>query len=134
MAAIKTIYLVDDDEDWRLLVKEAVNEAGIPVKVIEADNGQSLFKILQREVKNAIVILDVNMPVMNGLETLEALRASSHWGSLPIFLVSTSDSYDLALTAIRKGPTRFVTKPVHFNEFVSLVKELCTSCDAIAAR
>lgn len=124
MAAIKTIYIVDDDEDWRFLVKEAINEVGVPVAVIEADNGQELFKILQDEVSDAIVVLDVNMPIMNGLETLEALRKSSHWSSLPIYLVSSSSSEDLALAAREKDATKFITKPTYFNEYVELVKQL----------
>lgn len=126
MAAIKTIYIVDDDEDWRFLVKEAINEVGVPMDVIEAENGQELLKILQDEVSDAIVVLDVNMPIMNGLETLEALRKSSHWPSLPIYLVSSSNSEDLALAAREKGATKFVTKPTYFNEYVELVKQLCS--------
>lgn len=124
MNSVRTIYIVDDDEDWRFLVKEAINDVGVPVQVIEADNGRALFEILEHEVNGSILVLDVNMPIMNGLETLEALRNSTHWSSLPIYLVSTSNSYDLALTAQEKGATKFVTKPIHYDEYVKLVKEL----------
>lgn len=124
MTSVRTIYIVDDDEDWRFLVKEAINDVGVPVQVIEADNGRALFEILEHEVNGSILVLDVNMPIMNGLETLEALRNSTHWYSLPIYLVSTSNSYDLALTAQEKGATKFVTKPIHYDEYVKLVKEL----------
>jgi FixJ family two-component response regulator len=62
MATLRTIYLVDDDEDWRFLIKEAIASVGINAQVVEADNGQAFFNILDHEISNSVLLLDVNMP------------------------------------------------------------------------
>lgn len=128
MSRIKTIYLVDDDDDWRFLIKEAIQEVGISVEVLEADTGQALFEILQEDTSDAFLILDVNMPVMNGLETLKILRKSPDWSAMPVFLVSSSSDKSLSLLAQNLGATTFIPKPAHFDEYVALVQKIyaCT--------
>jgi CheY-like chemotaxis protein len=117
-------YLVDDDDDCRFLIKEAIQQIGISVEVLEAENGQALFDILQEEVDDAVLLIDVNMPVMNGLETIQALKKAPQWSSLRVFVFSSSDDQNLQQLVKQLGALKFYTKPGHFDEYINLIEDL----------
>lgn len=128
MASLKTIYLVDDDEDYRFLIKEAIADAGIDVQVIEADNGQAFFSILSYKISDSVLLLDINMPVMNGIETLSVLKNTPTWSTLPVIMMSSADEKSLPFSPKEAGVTKFITKPALFEDYVHLIKELDTYC------
>ncbi|MFK7963031.1 MAG: response regulator [Burkholderiaceae bacterium] len=91
-----SILLVDDDEIDRELVQRALRAAGIHNPVTTASNGLEALAILRGEDpqatlgRPAMVLLDLNMPQMNGFEFLEALRADSSLSGIVVFVLSTS--------------------------------------------
>lgn len=122
----KTVHLADDDEDDRMLIKDAINEADAQVKVVEAETGAQLIENIKKEesIEDAIVVLDMNMPGMNGLETVEAIRADPDLTQVPTVMMSTSSNPDLARKAVAAGVDEFVTKPSSFRGLVDFAKRI----------
>ncbi|MBE9463888.1 PleD family two-component system response regulator [Dyadobacter subterraneus] len=113
MIGDKIIHLADDDEDDRNMIKEALEEANADVYIIEAENGLELLRNIQdsEDLSETVVIVDMNMPSMNGLETIQALRSDPRCSSLPALVLTTSNDPKLKLEAIKAGANDFFTKP-----------------------
>ena len=74
------IFIADDDPDDILFLKEAFKEISKNIKITSAKNGQELLKFVQLVIPN-LIVLDINMPCMDGLDCLEELRRSKRLGS-----------------------------------------------------
>ncbi|MBO0929627.1 response regulator [Fibrella aquatilis] len=110
----KVIYLADDDDDDRMFMRKAITESGCQATIIEAENGQELIQLLQRqdaaeEIK--LVVLDMNMPLMTGLEALQAIRADKTLQHIPAIIISTSAEPELVREAYRNGINAYIKKP-----------------------
>lgn len=123
MPPFKTIYLVDNDEDWRFIIKNAIASSALDVKVVEADNGLAFLNILPEHVPHSVILMDINMPIMNGIETLHALKNNPDWASIPVMLMSSADERSIPSSTKELGAFKFVTKPIHFEEHLELVEE-----------
>jgi diguanylate cyclase (GGDEF)-like protein len=108
----KSVAIIADDEDLgRLLLGESVTAAGLE-SLAFADGAAALDAALKNDV--AIVLLDVDMPVMNGNEVCRRLRAEPRFGSTPIVMVTGHDDSDAIRRAFEAGATDFVAKPVNW--------------------
>lgn len=126
MHNLKTIFLADDDADDRFLIKEAIRKVDQEIKVIEAENGVELLSLMQESVEfqSTIVVLDMNMPKMNGLETLDAIRSNPHLSMIPAIMLSTSSDSSFARLAYKAGISLYLTKPDSFEAFIDLIQQL----------
>ena len=126
MVKSKTIYLTDDDSDDRMLLIDAIKSIDPGIVIIEAEGGKELLDILQSEVpdQQSLVILDVNMPKMNGLETLARLRCIPHLAWLPTVMLSTSSNSELKETAKRLGALNYFQKPTQLTDLLNLAHQL----------
>lgn len=122
----KTIYLADDDADDRFLMKEAAKEVDPDVKIIEAENGEELIAKIENPAipDPSMIVVDMNMPVMNGLETVEAIRSKPELDDVPAVMLSTSNDPKLAQKAIKSGADEVLVKPSTFKELIALVKRI----------
>ncbi|MHA4741932.1 response regulator [Dyadobacter sp. MSC1_007] len=122
MDNFKTIYLVDDDQDDRFFVKEAIQGTGTDANIIEVENGFDLLTLVQKiaDPSFSVIIIDMNMPKMNGLETVAAIRRDARLADIPVVMLSTSSNSSLIETAYTSGVSSFVTKPSTFEEFAQL--------------
>ncbi len=123
---LKVVYLADDDQDDRFFIRQAIREAGAQVRIIEAENGLELLELIQQEkhLQASLVLLDMNMPKMNGLETIAALRADVHFAKVPVVMISTSSHLSLVETAYQAGVDDFFVKPSSMEEFNTLGHKL----------
>jgi two-component system response regulator len=123
-----TILLVDDSPDDVALTLRAFRANRITNKVDVASDGAEALDYLLRESerrpKPVLILLDINLPKVSGLEVLRRIRTDERTRYLPVVVLSTSsedrdivESYDL-------GANSYVRKPVVFNEFVDAVKAL----------
>jgi CheY-like chemotaxis protein len=112
----KTILVVDDDEDIRELLKDALEDAGYVVRV--AENGREGLDSLQKLDHPCMVLLDLIMPVMTGNELYEAMQADPALASIPV-VVSTSDP--------RRAPAgaELLNKPVDLRTLMRVVERHC---------
>ncbi|MBO0936016.1 response regulator [Fibrella sp. HMF5335] len=110
----KIIYLADDDDDDRMFMRIAIKESGWQATIVETENGQELLQLLREqkateEIK--LVVLDMNMPLMTGLEVLRAIRADQALQFIPAVIISTSAEPDLVREAYRYGINAYIKKP-----------------------
>jgi len=124
MKSIKTIYLVDDDEDDLFLLQEAISELKLDVRVNTSLNGKDLLGLLNKDVKYALVLMDVNMPVMNGIETLRTIQQDPDLNHIRSIIMSTYNSEDLKKQALGYGAIQFVAKPPLYSGYLKLIEEI----------
>ncbi len=105
----KTILVVDDDAMNLRMAEMLLKKQGYDVK--KADSGQAALALLQEEAVD-LVLLDVEMPVMNGMETLDAIRARSEWAELPIAFLSSSEDMEQAVANGEYAVQGFIQKPI----------------------
>jgi len=122
----KTIYIVEDDIDDMLLISEAVKSADHNVKIISCEDGAELIEKIELSPNEqpSLILLDMNMPKMNGMETLEYIRSSPAFDHIPVVMLSTTDNFSLIESAYRAGVNTFYTKPVHYQDLKSIARQL----------
>ena len=108
------LYLVDDDEDDRMFLSGAVQEVIENVTIIEYNNGVDfLEKVLSDKslMGSVLVIVDMNMPRMTGLETIREFKANPNMANVPIVVISTSSNPELQEQAFAIGAAGYLIKP-----------------------
>jgi CheY-like chemotaxis protein len=122
-----SILLADDDPVDRELFIEGMNDTGTKFKVDEVENGEELLKHLSTtKYLPDLIILDLNMPVKDGRETLRELKSSEAYRHIPVFVLSTSNArFDVEL-AIHTGANLFLVKPHGYKEIVEMLSNLFT--------
>lgn len=104
------ILVVDDSAVMRSMIKKTILNSGVEVgEIYEAGNGQAGLEVLAAEWLD-ILFIDVNMPVMDGMEMLEKVRENSEYVDLPILIVSTESNPE-RIEIIQKMNAGFVHKP-----------------------
>lgn len=114
------IYLVDDDEDDIFLMKDALTTLIEDVDIIELSDGQSLLDNLDQPQQPALILLDMNMPKVNGLEALEQLKSNPKTQHIPVVMVSTTASKQHIRQAYQLGINAFITKPVSVDDYMMM--------------
>ena len=126
-----TILYVDDDMDDLLLISEAFEKYTDHLKVIHAASGKEglaiLDKMHQKGSLPCLVIIDINMPLMNGKEMLKKLRQQTRYEDLPVIMFSTSHATNDTEFA-KKHHAEFFSKPDSYSRLKSLVDEFVTRC------
>jgi CheY-like chemotaxis protein len=122
-----TVYIVDDDSDDRFLLREVIEEFG-KYKVVEFNGGSELLDSLGTGDihKVNLLFLDMNMPRMNGLETLRALRANPMFNSIPVVMFSTSMDTALIESAYAAGFDLCCSKPNSMGDLRSTISQVLT--------
>ena len=122
----KTVHLADDDEDDRMLFKEALQEANPGVTVVESQSGKELIENIKNadDLDDTIVVVDMNMPKMNGIETIKAIRDDKDIADVPTVMLSTSNNPDLKKKALEAGATDYFTKPNSFIALIDIAKKI----------
>lgn len=108
--AVKKVLVVDDSETIRLEVSRTLGQAGF--SVLEARDGAEGLATALKNPDLALLVLDVNMPVMNGLEMLERLRQNPTTADIPVLLMTTEAEDRLIERAKKAGAKGWFIKPV----------------------
>jgi CheY-like chemotaxis protein len=120
------ILLVDDDAMDRELFREALNSAGLQCRLSEASNGEEGLQVLRGQSLPDLVILDLNMPVKDGRQTLAEIKSDPALRSLPVCIMSTSSAHFDVSKAYESGANLFLVKPLDFRQLVEMVRTLVT--------
>jgi len=115
----KKILVVDDEEFIRSLMQNGLTENGF--EVITADNGFEAILAVE-DGKPDLVITDIMMPRLNGIDLLKALKNSDITRNIPVVLISALDEADMVQQGLDLGAVDFITKPFKMNEIVGKLR------------
>ena len=118
----KTVLLVEDAEDCRYMMRRLLEMSGY--RVIEAADGREAVECARRECPD-VVLMDLNLPVMDGISATRYIRQLEELCDVPIIAVSAYDSDDFYDAACRAGCNEYVTKPVDYMRLNSLLGRFC---------
>ena len=128
-----TILMADDDEDDRLLTQDALAESRVLNELHFVEDGVELLEYLERKGKvedksisprPGLILLDLNMPRMDGREALEAIKANPNLKGIPVVILTTSKQEEDMVKGYNLGAASYITKPVTFDGLVDLMKTL----------
>jgi two-component system chemotaxis response regulator CheY len=105
------ILVVDDSAAIRKILQRVLRQTGIPIGDIhEAGDGQQAIEIMKGH-KVHLVLSDINMPNMDGLQLLAALKASPEWAPIPVVMITTEGGETRVAEAVKLGAIGYVRKP-----------------------
>lgn len=119
---MRQVWIVDDDEEMSRAV-------GLMLKLLDCEvtsflNARSAAQALLAGKRPEVLILDINMPEVSGLDLLEFLRRRKEWKSLPIFMLSTEAADVTVDRALQLGANGYVTKPVTLEELERVIQQV----------
>ena len=105
------ILVVDDSAAIRKILQRVLRQTGMAIRtVVEAGDGQEALEVLKTQ-KVDLVLTDINMPKMDGLQFLAALRSTPQWSTLPVVMITTEGGEAKVSEAVRLGAVGYVRKP-----------------------
>jgi DNA-binding response OmpR family regulator len=123
------IYYADDDDDDIELFTEAVSmivkKGKEKITLNVYNNGELLLnKVSTITLQNSLILLDINMPKIDGIEVLRELRKSKKYESTPIVMFSTSSSNDIVMECWDNGANLYIIKPSKFTTLIELIEKV----------
>ena len=124
------VLLVEDNQLDMILARECFNEVAPSIDIYDTKNGSDALSFLRREGEFAdapipdLVLLDLNLPMMSGLEVLAALRNDEGLKHLPVLILTNSHSDEDILSTYRLQARSYIRKPVDFEQFVEMTRRI----------
>jgi two-component system chemotaxis response regulator CheY len=118
----KTILIIDDSVSLRQVVRMALQGAGF--EVVEAGDGQAALDLLDGRTVD-MTICDINMPVMNGIEFVKAVKEKPVYKFMPVLMLTTESSDKYKAEGRAAGAKAWMTKPFAPSQLVTAVQKLC---------
>ncbi len=129
----KIILLVEDNPSDVMLTRRALEKNKIANKLVVAEDGREALdyllcagKYAGRDVRDlpAVVLLDLKLPLIDGLEVLKEIRSNEFTRLLPVVILTSSDQEQDIITSYKLGANSYVRKPVDFTQFAEAVRTL----------
>jgi DNA-binding response OmpR family regulator len=134
MAAGKevTIVMVEDDEGHARLIEKNVRRAGVNNPIIPFVNGNSALDFILGEDRSGsvsegrylLILLDLNLPDMSGIDILDKVKANAHTKRLPVIILTTTDDEREIQRCYDLGANVYITKPVDYDSFAHAIRQL----------
>ena len=128
---MKTILLVEDNPDDVILTKRVFARSRIANHIVVAEDGAIALDCLfgkgafkGKRIVPELILLDLNMPKVSGLEVLEKLQADKELSLIPVVVMTTSVEDEDVLKSYKFGANSFIRKPVDFEQFTTAVEQL----------
>lgn len=128
-----TILMADDDDDDRMLTKEAMEESRVLNQLLFVEDGVELIAYLNGDGKYenrdqypmpGLILLDLNMPKMDGREALKLIKSDPRLRRIPVVILTTSKAEEDMVRGYDLGAASYITKPVTFSALVELMRTL----------
>jgi CheY-like chemotaxis protein len=126
MRSLRPIMLVEDDSVDAMTVKRAFSELKVQNDLIRAINGEAALNFLKGNLdkKPCVILLDLNMPKMNGIEFLKIVKADDELRPIPVVVLTTSKDDRDKIESFRACVAGYIVKPVDYRKFVEAMKIL----------
>ena len=106
-----TVLVVDDSSTVRKIIHRCLQKAELGIaEVCEAGNGQEALALLAQH-KVDVIVSDINMPQMDGIRLLSAIKESPQWKQIPVLIISTEAGAETVMDAVSAGAVGFIKKP-----------------------
>jgi len=124
--ATKLILLVEDDPDHELLTIRALKKSNIANEVRVARDGEEALNLLFSEdaILPQVILLDLKLPKIDGLEVLRRIRAGETTKFLPVVILTSSDEERDVVRSYQLGVNSYIRKPVNFSDFAEATRQL----------
>lgn len=122
----KLILLVEDDPDHELLTIRALKKSNIANEIRVARDGEEAIKLLFSEdaIQPQVILLDLKLPKVDGLEVLRRIRESDSTRMLPVVVLTSSDEERDVIRSYQLGVNSYIRKPVNFSDFAEATRQL----------
>lgn len=121
----RTVLLVEDDSVDQMTVKRAFRDAKITNRLDIAENGLEALDLLRGNAGlPCLILLDLNMPKMNGIEFLQELRKDEQLQGLPVVVLTTSREESDKIESFRLNVAGYMIKPVDYHQFVETIRTI----------
>ncbi|MBF0422561.1 MAG: response regulator [Magnetococcales bacterium] len=130
---LANVLLAEDNEPDQRMVQRGFARAKLAVRLYTVDDGEACLDFLyhrgafadaQSSPPPDLLLLDINMPRMDGLEVLRRIRADERLNTLPVVILTTSDQERDVVASYARGANAFITKPVEPSRFMETVRKL----------
>ncbi len=120
-----SFLFIEDDEIEVMKFKRSLKKLGFKHRILEAKNGEEALAVLKRkeELPN-VILLDLNMPKMNGLEFLKELKADEHLRYIPAIIVTTSNNHKDMLESYKLGIAGYIIKPLRYEDYIVKIQRV----------
>lgn len=127
-----TIVMVEDDEGHARLIEKNVRRAGVSNEIIPFTNGNAALDYILGEDRSGeniqnrymLILLDLNLPDMSGIDILERVKSNAHAKRLPVVILTTTDDEREIQRCYDLGANVYITKPVDYDSFANAIRQL----------
>lgn len=127
-----TIVMVEDDEGHARLIEKNIRRAGVANEILGFTNGTDALEFLlgadgtglNNQGRQLLVLLDLNLPDMTGIDILEKVKANEHTRRSPVVVLTTTDDQSEIQRCYDLGANVYITKPVDYDGFANAIKQL----------
>jgi CheY-like chemotaxis protein len=122
----KPILVVEDDQVDFMTIARAMKEIHVTNPLVHVENGEPALEYLRDPLnpKPSIVLLDLNMPVMNGIEFLHIIKQDPDLKRIPVIVLTTSEEQQDKLNSFNLGVAGYMAKPVDYKQFVNVIRSI----------
>lgn len=127
IATVCNILYADDDADDHYFLTESITSSGLPANIVSVGNGEEAIHYLQRtdpQSLPSLIVLDLNMPRLNGTQTLSYLKAHPQYAGIPVVMLSTSANTEDKKQCQQIGAASYFVKPRYMSGYETLVQAL----------
>jgi CheY-like chemotaxis protein len=124
---LPTILIVDDDEGHAILIRENLQAANLPNRIEHFSDGQAVldfFAAARPQADKYIVLLDIRMPKVDGIEVLRRLKADPELRKLPVIMLTTTDDIREVERCHQIGCSGYIQKPVDYDKFAEAIRRI----------
>lgn len=118
------ILYADDDCDDHFFLRESLTTTGLPADIIYLTDGDQVIRYLEKngDALPSLIVLDLNMPRLNGKQTLERLKKDDRFSDIPVIILSTSNNKMDKEFCTSRGAASYLVKPGHFEGYQEVVR------------
>lgn len=126
MINTRPVLLVEDDSIDAMTVKRALLDLGLQTLIVRSTNGEEALQYLRDDTseKPSIILLDLNMPKMNGIEFLRIIKSDENLKTIPVIVLTTSKEDHDVIDSFELSVAGYMIKPVDYKQFVEAMRTL----------